>query len=323
MAEAQSSILIVDDDAEDLGSVERSLRGLGSALVTIRDPHEVMPGVHRHRPDVVIIDALLPGLSGFDLCKQIKSEPQLKGTQVLILTGVYLRQQYRHEALQQFKADAFLTKPFRPPELQRLVVQLLARKTRLPQSSFLKRIGLPATAEPKKRGFLGRIFGRSEEEEPASVRISPPPREPSPLRPQSLRFGLRPRESTPCRKVPLVAAGEGPPKESQESREARPLPRSWREAGELSETVPSALALVRAGGVRSTRSNSPRGPRRRRADLARAPTIEEETPEPAVDAVEPEPPEPSPPSPLPETAESTMAAPETASAEETRSRRTK
>ncbi len=173
MAEGQSSIFIVDDDAEDLASVERALRSLGTELVTVKDPHDVMPGVHRLRPDVVIVDALLPGLSGFDLCKQIKSDPQLKATQVLILTGVYLRQQYRHEAIQQFKADAFLTKPFRPPELQRLVVQLLSRKTRMPQSSFLKRIGLPTSSEPKKRGFLGRIFGRGEVEEPATTRIAP------------------------------------------------------------------------------------------------------------------------------------------------------
>ncbi len=177
MAEAQSSILIVDDDSEDLASVERTLRSLGSELVSIKDPHEVIPKVHRHRPDVVILDALLPGLSGFDLCKQIKSDPQLKGTQVLILTGVYLRQQYRHEALQQFKADAFLTKPFRPPELLRLVVQLLSRKTRLPQSSFLKRIGLPASAEPRKKGLLGRIFGRSESDEIEAMRIAPAARD--------------------------------------------------------------------------------------------------------------------------------------------------
>jgi len=183
MADAQSSILIVDDDAEDLASVERTLRSLGSELISIKDPHEVLPSVHRHRPDVVIVDALLPGLSGFDLCKQIKSDSQLKGTQVLILTGVYLRQQYRHEAIQQFKADAFLTKPFRPPELQRLVVQLLARKTRVPQSSFLKRIGLPASSEPKRRGLLGRIFGRSEAEEPETVRIAPAARDIPPAPP--------------------------------------------------------------------------------------------------------------------------------------------
>jgi len=176
MAESKSSILIVDDDAEDLGSVERTLRSLPCELVTIKDPHQVISSVDRLRPDVVILDALLPGLSGFDLCKQIKTDSQLKGTQVLILTGVYLRQQYRNEALQQFKADAYLTKPFRPPELQRLVVQLLARKTKTPSSSLLKKIGLPP-AEPRKKGLLGRLFGRAEEEEPATVRIAPAPRE--------------------------------------------------------------------------------------------------------------------------------------------------
>jgi diguanylate cyclase (GGDEF)-like protein len=181
MADAQSSILIVDDDAEDLASVERTLRSLGSELFTVKDPHEVIPSVHRFRPDVVVLDALLPGLSGFDLCKQIKSDAQLKATQVLILTGVYLRQQYRQEALQQFKADAFLTKPFRPPELQRLVVQLLSKKTRTPQSSFLKRIGLPPS-DRKKKGLLGRFFGKSEEEDTATLRIAPVARDalPSP-----------------------------------------------------------------------------------------------------------------------------------------------
>ncbi|HEY7816844.1 MAG TPA: response regulator, partial [Vicinamibacteria bacterium] len=139
MADTQSSILIVDDDAEDLASVERTLRPLGTKLVSVKDPHEVIRAVQRVRPDVVILDALLPGVPGFDLCKEIKTDPELKGTQVLIVTGVYLRQQYRQEALQQFKADGFLTKPYRPPELLRLVVQLLSRKTRTPPSRFFKR----------------------------------------------------------------------------------------------------------------------------------------------------------------------------------------
>ena len=222
MAEAQPSILIVDDDAEDLASVARILRPLGSELVSIRDPHEVMPGVHRHRPDVVIVDALLPGLSGFDLCKQIKSDPQLKGTQVLILTGVYLRQQYRHEALQQFKADAFLTKPFRPPELQRLVVQLLARKTRMPQSSFLKRIGLPASAEPKKRGLLGRIFGRSEADELETTRIAPAAREiPQAPSAEPVVEAARARVEATTDTAEIVLE---PPREEAPPNEATPLP---------------------------------------------------------------------------------------------------
>ena len=175
MAEEESSILIVDDDAADLSVLEKALESLGCTLHTVTDPHDVLPAVYRDQPDVVVLDALLPGLSGFDLCKQIKADGELEGTQVVIITGVYLRQQYRQEALQQFKADGFLTKPFRTPELQRLVVELLAKKTRKPQSSFLSRLGLPSKAAPKKRGFFGRLFGK-EEEAPTPARPDRPDR---------------------------------------------------------------------------------------------------------------------------------------------------
>jgi diguanylate cyclase (GGDEF)-like protein len=171
MADIQATILIVDDDAEDLASVERTLRPLGTKMVSIKDPHEVIRAVQRVRPDVVILDALLPGVPGFDLCKEIKTSPELKGTQVLIVTGVYLRQQYRQEALQQFKADGFLTKPYRPPELLRLVVQLLSRKTRTPPSRFFKRAGISASPERKRQSWLERFLGKNEPEEPLTLGI--------------------------------------------------------------------------------------------------------------------------------------------------------
>lgn len=243
MTEGQSSILIVDDDEEDLALVERALRPIGNEIFSIRDPHEVLPTVHHRRPDVVILDALLPGLSGFDLCKQIKTDPQLKGTQVLILTGVYLRQQYRNEAVQQFKADAFLTKPFRPPELQRIVAQLLSRRTRTPQSSFLRRIGLPVMAEPRKPGLLGRLFGRgSSEAEPMPTRIAPVARQETEEReeqPEKVEKPEKPekpekREKKVLRRVQPVAKSstseraappiEGPPEETAEpSAEPEPV----------------------------------------------------------------------------------------------------
>lgn len=185
MAEAQSSIVIVDDDAEDLATVERALRPLGCELFTVKDPHGVMYAVQRYRPSVVVLDALLPGLSGFDLCKQIKTDPQLKGTHVVILTGVYLRQQYRQEAIQQFKADGFMTKPFRPPELQRMVAQFLSRSTRNSSSSFLRRIGLPVSTEPRKRTIFGRIFGGGVQDEAGDGELIVPPAAPeTPIAPK-------------------------------------------------------------------------------------------------------------------------------------------
>ena len=199
MAEAESSILIVDDDPDDLSALKEALDSLGCILHTVTDPHDVLPAVYREQPDVVVLDALLPGLSGFDLCKQIKTDSELKGTRVVIITGVYLRQQYRQEALQQFKADGFLTKPFRAPELQRLVVELLTKKTRKPQSS--------------KRGLFGRFFGEQEEAEPTPARIEPVSRARSGEIPKS-RYGKVPSpepdsvETMPDTAVPAVTVTE-------------------------------------------------------------------------------------------------------------------
>jgi CheY-like chemotaxis protein/GGDEF domain-containing protein len=319
MAEAQSSILIVDDDAEDLASVERTLRALGSELLSIRDPHEVMPGVHRHRPDVVILDALLPGLSGFDLCRQIKAEPKLKDTQVLILTGVYLRQQYRNEALQQFKADAFLTKPFRPPELQRLVVQLLARKTRLPRSSFLRRVGLSSNAEPKRRGLFGRLFGRSTEEEPATLRIAParrevsPPPAPPPAAPVELASEIEvvspPKEETRAR-----------PRKAKKSKNADP-PEVVTELPPSEPPVPLPAVLAEDEPEKELPPPEPGVPEvpEPAAAVAEAspPLANDVGPELEVAAVEPPPPDPAPPEPASEeAAETPMAAEERGTVED-------
>lgn len=227
MAEAESSILIVDDDAEDLSALEGALDSLGCEIHTVSDPHDVLPAVYREQPDVVILDALLPGLSGFDLCKQIKTDSDVKGIQVVIITGVYLRQQYRQEALQQFKADGFLTKPFRAPELQRLVVQLLSKKTRKPQSSFLSRLGLPAAAEsssPRKRGLFGRLFGKSEAEPPPS-RIAPVGRD---------------RSGTDAPSQPTIDTPDKPPAEAVTSSEVSLEETSDTDTGDGAPTLTRA-----------------------------------------------------------------------------------
>ena len=122
------SILLVDDDPKDLNSLEQSLAPLGVRLHKLEDPQQVLRQVESARPDLVVLDALLPGVSGFDLCKRIKSEPGMGETLVVIITGVYLKAQYRRDALQSFKADGFVTKPCRPVELQRVVLRLLAKK---------------------------------------------------------------------------------------------------------------------------------------------------------------------------------------------------
>lgn len=122
------TILLVDDVAKDLVWLEQSIAPLGFQVLQTDNPQDVVPRVESARPDLVILDALLPGISGFDLCKRIKTHPELAETLVVIITGVYLKDQYRRDAIQSFQADGFVTKPCRPVELQRVVLQLLAKK---------------------------------------------------------------------------------------------------------------------------------------------------------------------------------------------------
>ena len=269
MEAEESTILIVDDDAEDLNLVERTLGPLGCKLVAIKDPHKVMDQVLTHRPKVVIMDALLPGLSGFDLCKQIKTNAELKGTQVLVLTGVYLRKNYQHEARQQFKADHFMHKPFRPPELQRVVVQLLSKSTKRPPSSFLRRLGLPAPAarpeKPEKEGFFGRLFGKKKappSPAPGSIlgvgALAPTARKvsgpvPKPV-PEARTEGAAELESPPpsLTTTEAIPAGPGeslPQEAGQPKAEAPPdvveapsSPEVARETGEKPAEAPSTTA---------------------------------------------------------------------------------
>lgn len=122
------TVLLVDDVPKDLAWLEQSIAPLGFNLIKTENPQDVIPRVESARPHLVVLDALLPGISGFDLCKRIKAQPELAGTLVVIITGVYLKEQYRRDAIHSFQADGFVTKPCRPVELQRVVLGLLAKK---------------------------------------------------------------------------------------------------------------------------------------------------------------------------------------------------
>jgi CheY-like chemotaxis protein len=169
------SVLIVDDDRADLTGLERDLAPLGLRLLTLQDGHQLLDRVRAERPDLVLLDALLPGLSGFDLCKQIKTSADGKNILVVILTGVYVKDQYRQDAMRQFKADGFVTKPYRPPELHRLLVRLLSKKLRTTPSELRQMLrektpSTPATeaaeVPEEPRGWLARFFGRKKPVEP-------------------------------------------------------------------------------------------------------------------------------------------------------------
>lgn len=110
-------ILIVEDDNDTLVLIQHFLKDSGHELITSRRGDEAFELTLTHQPDLAIIDGLIPGIHGFELCKMIKEEPRLKKKpKVILMSSVYKAQKYRFEAAE-FNADAFLVKPFSKNDL--------------------------------------------------------------------------------------------------------------------------------------------------------------------------------------------------------------
>jgi two-component system alkaline phosphatase synthesis response regulator PhoP len=106
------TILVVDDEASFREILEFNLKEAGYNVITAANGVEALERVRRDRPDLVLLDGLLPKMHGFDVCKEIKADPAVRGTIIIIMTAVYKKIQYKYEVKEQFGADDFITKPF-------------------------------------------------------------------------------------------------------------------------------------------------------------------------------------------------------------------
>jgi len=122
-------ILIADD--------ERALRLLIAGTLEVGDYNiqeadngiQALDLVKRERPDLIILDVMMPGMTGYEVCKRIKTNPDIADTKVLILTAK--GQQSDEEAAWEALADFYLAKPFSPMELLSMVEEVLSRKVKL------------------------------------------------------------------------------------------------------------------------------------------------------------------------------------------------
>jgi two-component system cell cycle response regulator len=116
-AKNRKKILIVEDDADTLVLIQHFLKDTDHELLISRRGDEAFELALNHQPDLAIIDGLIPGIHGFELCKKIKEEPRLtKKPKVILMSSVYKAQKYKFEVVE-FKADAFMVKPFSKSDL--------------------------------------------------------------------------------------------------------------------------------------------------------------------------------------------------------------
>jgi DNA-binding response OmpR family regulator len=116
-------VLIADDEPNIVISLEFLMKREGYEVSVARDGQAALEAIVRDRPDLVLLDVMMPGKSGFDICQAVRADASLASVKILMLTA-----KGRDTDLAKgtaLGADAYMTKPFSTKELAARVRELL------------------------------------------------------------------------------------------------------------------------------------------------------------------------------------------------------
>jgi diguanylate cyclase (GGDEF)-like protein len=123
--EEPSRILVVDDDPDAVRALTVALSSTQVEMVGLNDPYRLMEALAEHRPDLLLLDVEMPGPSGFDLCRIVRSKPEWQALPILFITA-HTGVEFRVAAFQA-GADDYLAKPVMREELRARVHSRLER----------------------------------------------------------------------------------------------------------------------------------------------------------------------------------------------------
>src|SRR6185503_7456283 len=148
--EQSSVVLVAGDERRTLGVVASQVRSRGYKVLEASDGDQAWQLAHEHLPDLVILDVMMPGMSGWEVCRKIREAVSLAHTGVIMLTGIGENLNEMTSPL--YGADAYLDKPFEFTELDQKIRETLERRS---------------------KGTLGRPDGAQEQN--GSVAVQPEP----------------------------------------------------------------------------------------------------------------------------------------------------
>ncbi|GDY01619.1 hypothetical protein LBMAG49_09480 [Planctomycetota bacterium] len=117
------TVLVVDDEPFICRSLTFVLRKANYHVLEARNGEEALLAIKQHKPDLVFMDVMMPKINGFQVCTQVKQDPELLQTLIVLLTAK--GQASDRDLGLQAGADEYLTKPFSPTRILALARELL------------------------------------------------------------------------------------------------------------------------------------------------------------------------------------------------------
>jgi DNA-binding response OmpR family regulator len=121
------TILVIDDDELVSRTLQRALKLYDYQVMVANSGTEGLHLARRHRPDLLVLDVIMPGTDGYQVCRQVRGDPMLKNVPILFLTA----KSKDEDKIEGFRAggDDYLAKPFNMQELQLRIKAILRRTT--------------------------------------------------------------------------------------------------------------------------------------------------------------------------------------------------
>jgi signal transduction histidine kinase len=125
-------VLVADDDPSMIKVTKFVLESRGTEVTTAADGVEALEKIEEARPDLLILDLLMPRMDGFEVCKRLNERVEAGGERIPVLVTSAVREEssqrrYELEMAAELKVDAYLEKPFSPPALLQRVEKILKR----------------------------------------------------------------------------------------------------------------------------------------------------------------------------------------------------
>lgn len=131
-------ILIVDDEPDILEFLEYNLKKEGFAVVTASDGEEGLSLAAKEKPDLIVLDIMMPKMDGVEICRQIRSNPTYNNPLIAFLTA--REEDYSQIAALDVGGDDYITKPVKPRVFISRIKALLRRGERIEQDQHIKDI---------------------------------------------------------------------------------------------------------------------------------------------------------------------------------------